>query len=143
MQNQSEPFICDNVYIINSYANDKHKKYAKIGATKGFKERLYPLCDIEFFDSLRNCLNCDYDLPLYDFTLSRHTQQHNNPLIPGKFILNRNDIINNMTLEQYCITNKQTLVEQEIPIIQKVGLDQFVINLFYVKLLKTFSAVDL
>lgn len=145
MQNLSEPFICDYIYIITTYANDVHKKYAKIGAAKGFKERLYPICDIEFFDSVKNCLNCDYDLPLYDFTLDRFSNgyQHNNAIIPGKLVINRNDIINNKTVEQFCLENKQKLVEQEVPIIQKIGFDQFAINLFYAKTLKIFSAADL
>ncbi len=125
MLSNIEPFLDCRLVFVKPELTLTQKSFRKILGDI----YLLPVIDICAFNSLHNCLNSDYDLPLYDFSL-KQPEHYNGIIIPEFFF---KDVSKLDFIQQSSI-----IIPKQIPVIEQLSDTLFDVNLTALEILYGF-----
>ena len=116
MPSNIEPFLNCRLVFVKPELTPLQKTFRKVLGDI----YLLPVIDICNFNSLYNCLNSNYDLPLYDFSL-KQPEHYNGIIIPEFFF---KDVSKLDFIQQ-----SDVIIPKQIPIIEQLSDTLFDVNL--------------
>jgi hypothetical protein len=121
----TEPFLNCRLVFVKPELTTLQKTFRKhLGVY------LLPVIDICNFNSIYNCLNSDYDLPLYDFSL-KQPEHYNGIVIPEFFF---KDVRKLDFIQQNNI-----IIPKQLPVIEQLSDTLFDVNLTALEILHGFQ----
>lgn len=126
MLSNTEPFLNCRLVFVKPELTPLQKTFRKILGDI----YLLPVINICNFNSLYNCLNDDYDLPLYDFSLKQ--PEHYNGIVVPEFFFK--DVRKLDFVQQNNI-----IISKQIPVVEQLSDTLFDINLTALEILDGFQ----